>query len=274
MNEYRLAALDMDGTLLNTAHELTPYTREALRRASAAGRIMALCTGRCLSEIRPLLPMLDGVQYAIGINGARLYDLRTQAAMMSVNLSADDAAWILDEAMRYDACRQIILGDQSYHDFARGERLTRCRLDGFAGVFEAGSICVDDLEALRREQPDRVAKINVFLADPADQPRFEAGLARHTRAVFFDAIVPGVEICAAGATKAQGLRALCARLGVPIEQTMAVGDGGNDLDVMRAAAFSVAMGNAVEPVRAAAHAVTDDCDHDGAAKAIERWMGV
>jgi hydroxymethylpyrimidine pyrophosphatase-like HAD family hydrolase len=53
---------------------------------------------------------------------------------------------------------------------------------------------------------------------------------------------------------------------------MAVGDGENDIELMRAAGFSVAMGNAVEAVRRAADALTDDCDHDGAAKAVLRYM--
>ena len=53
---------------------------------------------------------------------------------------------------------------------------------------------------------------------------------------------------------------------------MAVGDGGNDLELMRAAGFSVAMGNALPEVRDIADAVTEDCDHDGCALALERWL--
>ena len=49
---YVLAALDMDGTLLNTAHETTAYTRNAICKAAAAGKITVLSTGRCLSELR------------------------------------------------------------------------------------------------------------------------------------------------------------------------------------------------------------------------------
>ena len=51
-NLYDLAALDMDGTLLNSNSAVTPFTREALRRADDAGKVIALCTGRALSELR------------------------------------------------------------------------------------------------------------------------------------------------------------------------------------------------------------------------------
>ena len=273
MENYRLAALDMDGTLLNSAHALTDYTRGVLRRATSAGRIMALCTGRCLSELRYLLDELDGVSYAIAVNGGRLYDLRARRSMRSLNLPAADAEWILGEAMRCDACHQIILGDESFHDFGGEPMLSHYHMSEYGSLFEAGSTRVNDLEARRREHADEVGKINVFFAGASDKRRFLARL--EGRAVSWcDAVTMGVEITPVGATKAQGLRALCELLGVPVSQSMAVGDGGNDLPVMRAAGFSVAMGNAIPEVRAAANAFTDDCDHDGAARAIERFMGV
>ena len=87
-----------------------------------------------------------------------------------------------------------------------------------------------------------------------------------------DSLGVGYEISPREATKALGLEELCRHLGVPVSAAMAVGDGGNDLDIMRAAGFSVAMGNAVEAVKSAAGASTDECDHDGAARAVARYL--
>lgn len=271
--EYRLAALDMDGTLLNSQHAPTPYTCDVLRRASVAGRVMVLCTGRCLSEFSYLLPQLSGVAYAISVNGARLYDLRTLKAVVSHDIADADAAWILRESSRYDTCRQIVLGDQSYHDFGGDAMLSHFHMSAYGRIFESGSIRTDDLLAVHGAHPGCTAKVNVFFHDADEKRRFEADVRRRAVTVC-DAVTLGLEISPRGATKAQGLRALCERLNIPIEQAMAIGDGGNDLEVMRAAGFSVAMGNAIDEVRAIAHAVTDDCDHDGAAKAIERFMNV
>ena len=55
---------------------------------------------------------------------------------------------------------------------------------------------------------------------------------------------------------------------------MAVGDSDNDVDMLEAAGLAVAMGNAVPRARAAAGVVTDDCDHDGVGRAVERLLGV
>ena len=67
------------------------------------------------------------------------------------------------------------------------------------------------------------------------------------------------------------LRALAEALEIPRERVMAVGDGLNDRTLLEAAGLAVAMGNAHPAIKAIADYVTDDCDHDGAAKAIERF---
>ena len=82
----------------------------------------------------------------------------------------------------------------------------------------------------------------------------------------------GFELSPPEASKSKGLEALCRHLGIPLSRTVAVGDGGNDLDLMEAAGFSVAMGNAEDDVRAVADATTEDNDHDGAARAVARYL--
>lgn len=75
-----------------------------------------------------------------------------------------------------------------------------------------------------------------------------------------------------GVSKADALRALCAHWGIGTEDTLALGDGDNDLEMLRAAGLGVAMGNASAEVRRAAGFVTEDNDHDGAAHALQALM--
>ncbi|HEY7974621.1 MAG TPA: HAD family hydrolase, partial [Ktedonobacterales bacterium] len=74
------------------------------------------------------------------------------------------------------------------------------------------------------------------------------------------------------ASKGASLRWLAQRLGIPMDQTMAIGDGVNDVSMLREAGLGVAMGNAAPEVRQAADAVTAAFDEDGAALAIERYV--
>ena len=76
----------------------------------------------------------------------------------------------------------------------------------------------------------------------------------------------------AAANKGDALCSLCAALGIPIEETLAFGDGTNDTSMLRAAGAGVAMGNADFSVKAAADTVCDDNEHDGLAEYLERLM--
>lgn len=81
-----------------------------------------------------------------------------------------------------------------------------------------------------------------------------------------------MEINASGVSKAKGLSTLCAHLGIDLAECMAVGDADNDVEMLKAVGFGVAMGNALPVVKAAAGAVMSDCNHDGCAEAIERFL--
>ena len=268
---YRLAALDMDGTLLNTDHELTPYTRRVLERCAAAGKLIVLSTGRCRSELRQYLDALPGIAYVIGENGASIYDPSGGEALLQMTMNDQDVQAIFDAVRDLDALPQVFIGNQSYMRRFDADVLRRCHILDFMGVFLDTAVLVDDVAALCREHPGEIEKVNLYFTGPDEKQRWLARLAGRGLAVS-GSIGVGCECSPVGADKGTGLRALCAAIGLPIEQTLAVGDGGNDLDLMTAAGFSVAMANAIEPVKTLAHAITDDCDHDGCAKALEKYL--
>ena len=65
---------------------------------------------------------------------------------------------------------------------------------------------------------------------------------------------------------------LCEYLGIPVEETIAVGDADNDIEVLKTAGLAIAMGNAAEHVKAIADVMVADCDHDGCAEAIGKYL--
>jgi hydroxymethylpyrimidine pyrophosphatase-like HAD family hydrolase len=81
-----------------------------------------------------------------------------------------------------------------------------------------------------------------------------------------------LEITPLGVTKAQGLEWLCRHLGIDLSETIVVGDGDNDLEVLGVAGLAVAMGNATSEVLATAHVTVSDNDHDGIVEVVERWL--
>ena len=81
-----------------------------------------------------------------------------------------------------------------------------------------------------------------------------------------------MELNAPGISKGRGLMALAERLGLALDEVMAVGDSGNDLTMLEAAGLGVAMGNATEEIKQAADVITADNNHDGVAEAIEKYV--
>ena len=81
-----------------------------------------------------------------------------------------------------------------------------------------------------------------------------------------------MELTAPGVNKGSAVQALCARLGLAPEQVMAFGDAGNDLELLRWAGWSFAMGNASDEAKAAARYVTGSNTEAGVAMAVERYF--
>jgi hydroxymethylpyrimidine pyrophosphatase-like HAD family hydrolase len=141
----------------------------------------------------------------------------------------------------------------------------------FAGVFRSGSQIDKDVPGICLSNRGLVEKINFYFRKQSEQEAFIA-MATRLPLTLSTSIGIGCELSPPGVTKSSGLETLCRHLSIPLASVMAVGDGGNDLDIMGIAGLSVAMGNAIEPVKALAHTMTEDNDHDGAARAIERYV--
>lgn len=268
---YVLAALDMDGTLLNTDHVTTAYTRDVLARAAEAGRITALATGRCLSELGYHLRTFSAVRYVINENGACVYDMHTRQCVSRVSIADADIEFIIDLCGKYDMICQFFMNDQAYMRWPEHEDLTPYHIENFRPVFNAGSLYEMEMFELYRRTRARVDKVNLYFRTAEDRARMRK-ILEPRGLVIADSIGLGLEMSAPGVTKAAGLERLCRYLNLPLEDTMAVGDAANDIEILQTAGLGVAMGNAIPEVMAVAGAVTEDCDHDGAAKAIERYM--
>ena len=271
--DVALIALDMDGTLLNSHHETTAYTRAALRRAAESGRAVAIATGRCLSELTGHLQRMPEVRYVICESGACIHDVREGRDIRHETISRAEAARVIEAARAFDLLAQMFIENQSYIRAEPGASIAAYHAETFRCVFEEGSLWRPDLYEWFLSGRAEAGKFNLYFTCAEDRARMRRALAGSSLTLA-DTTGLGLEISSANSTKGRALRRLCAALGIPLERTMAVGDSDNDVDMLEAAGFAVAMGNAVPRARAAAGVVTDDCDHDGVGRAVERLLGV
>ena len=265
----KLIGIDIDGTLINSKTELTQATIDALQTAADHGIEVVISTGRLLSEYAYLVEQLPMMRYTVTCSGAQVLDLREQRTIFRRPLSDTELRDIYGRLRDLDCLMQIFDDhDGRIHnrasDLAQAERF--CGSD-LARMLRREHIPEDDLDAYVANYRGVTNKVHMFFADPAVKAQAAARLEGVSYQVL-DSAHWDLELTADGVDKALGLDALARHLGLTAQQVMAIGDGGNDLAMIRYAGLGVAMANASEEVKAAADRITASNDEDGVAKII------
>lgn len=269
---YRLLALDMDGTALNTNKEITPKTAAAIRAALAAGYEVLFCTGRNLVEMRKELALFPEMRYAVCCSGAVVKDLKTGEALSMTTLDYDLAKRVIQAAAGMDVHIVYFIGDELYADRTVRGRMDYYNCQCFHDLYESCATWMEDPASMLERMPKNIRKINLFFHDAEEYRRM--GELLDEMGVNHPSGIPlNYEISPGGVSKAAGLEVLCRHLGLSMEQVIACGDEGNDLSMIQAAGLGVAMGNASSSIKAAADMIVADCDHDGVAEVIETYLG-
>lgn len=272
MSQYQLIALDMDGTLLNSKKQLSEGNRAALERAAAAGKQIALSTGRCRPELAEYLAQIPGIRYLDCSSGALVYDIKEQKEICARRIRPELICEFIQYALQEDLMFHLL--DQ--HSYVWSRQLHRMEYYGM-GVYQSlfERICTP-LEHIPEDylaHPFPVEKFNFYHPSLEARERTREWIELHHFPVTMAySEISSLELTAAGVDKGSGLAKLCEHLGISTAESIAVGDADNDLPVLRTAGLSIAMGNAAEHVRKSAQVCVSDCDHDGCAEAIDHYL--
>ena len=270
MSKYKLIAFDMDGTLLNSRKEISECTMDAVNRAFDAGKEVILSTGRCVAELREYFKMIPRLRYVVCSSGAILYEVKEEKILYSNSISAELVKKIL-EASRKEDMMVHLLAIESIVQKKDIPQMDRFGMGVYRPMYEKVTTQVDDIYAYYYEKPFEVPKLNLYHATAEGRERTRKRLTG-LDLVLADAEKTSLECSATGVTKGTGLLRLCDHLKVGIDETIAVGDADNDLNILKTAGLAVAVGNANEHVKAVADVVVNDCDHDGCAEAIDKYL--
>lgn len=264
-----LIAIDIDGTLLDPQHQITPAVQAAIASARQRGVHVVLATGRPFVGVRRFLEQL-------GLNHAGHYCITNNGALVQ---QAHDGQTIAETVLSFEDylyCEQLAreLGVH-FHALDHQFLYTANRDISPHTVYESYLSGIP-LKFRRVEEMDRSMVFpKVMMID--DQPVLDAAIARlpaeaHQRFTIMKSSPVFLEILDRRVDKGEGLKKLTEYLGLAREQVMALGDQQNDLAMIRYAGLGVAMGNALDEVKAAADHVTASNRESGVALAIERFV--
>lgn len=269
----RLAGLDLDGTLLRQDKSISDYSRQVLGRAAERGTVIVPVTGRPLAGVPASVRSLPGVRYCITSNGAAVYDLKDGKVLREVLMGPGTVLSVLAASEGIWAIREIFTGGWGYHETQDYEKLK----ERFAGTpvmsyIDSSRRKTESLEGLIRKRQCGFENISVMCRCFEDRELVRERLERIRGINVIRPWKTDLEITDSGAEKGDALLFLAERLGIRREETMAAGDSDNDLSLLKKAGIALAMGNASAHIREAADYITEDNEHDGAARAVERFI--
>ena len=252
-------ALDIDGTVLEPEGVVTPAVHAAVRRAVDAGAHVVLSTGRSLLAARPVAAQLGLTSgWLVVSNGSVTATIDPPEVVDVTTFDAGPVVRMLREHLpdALVAVEDLSDGYRVSAPFPEGE------LAGEQRVLPLDELVAGPVIRVVLRSPDQGAEDFLDLVE-------RIGLKDVAYAVGYTA---WLDIAPEGVSKASALETVRQRLGVDAAATAAVGDGRNDLEMLRWAACGVAMGHAPAEVQDAADRVTLPVHEDGLACALSWWF--
>lgn len=264
-----LVAIDMDGTLLDPAHKLTARVKQAIAEARALGVHIVLTSGRPVPGLAPFLQEL-GIEgdddYCIACNGGLVQRIGPRETVVEYPLSFDDFVY----------CEQVAREIGVHFQALDAQRMYTPNQD--ISIYTVADSHLSRMPLSYRRMADMDPGMSFIKLMMIDEPEvLDAAIARLPTALterfavlksapFF------LEVFDRRAGKGPSLQKLAEHLGIDRANVMAIGDQENDLTMLQYAGTSVAMGNAIDAVKATARFETATNADEGVAKAIERFV--
>jgi hypothetical protein len=260
----RLIAMDLDGTLVKGEQGITPRVRRAIETARGAGIEVTIATGRMFRSARRFAKDLHVTLPIICYQGSLVRDPVTGATHQHEVLPTGPSQAAIQFARSAGLHVNAYINDDLYMEadtpegrfYAASSDVPITFVDDLAAAVTAGStklvFVMDEDRVL-----DAVAAMDGRFGSEVQATRSHPRFA---------------ELVRRDVNKGTALRRVAEVAGVPIEQTMGIGDNLNDLDLVQSAGIGVAMGDGDPRVRAAADWITGSYEEDGVAQAIERLL--
>ena len=267
--KYKLIALDIDGTLINSSNQITENVKLAIQKAKEKGIKVVLCTGRPLKGVEKFLDELslrEKGDYAATFNGALIQDTFTKDARCHLTLNYEELVNLYNLSIEigsrshfYDT-KTLYTFNKDVSDFTvleshlTGTHLNVTTLDDVPKDINMSKFMMIDHpeildECVKKIPQEYYEKYTIVRSTP-----------------FF------LEILRPEANKGSGISLLAKELGLKQEEIICVGDAGNDKHMIEYAGLGVAMGNATDEIKEMADYVTLSNDEDGVAHVINKFI--
>ncbi|GAX00325.1 sugar-phosphatase [Secundilactobacillus mixtipabuli] len=263
----KLIAIDIDGTLVNNRKQLTQHTIDTVTKAREKGIKVVLCTGRPITGVAQYLEPLNisgDTEYVVTFNGS-LAQTISGTPIVSHNITLEDYIDLETVARKanihfhMETLDHIYTANRDISPYTVAESF----LVQMPIRFRMPEEITDELTISKGMFVDDPKRLAPFIKNFPEELK-ERFYVVQSEPYFFEAMNKN-------ASKGNAIAELAAKLGFAADEVMAIGDQGNDLTMVKFAGTGVAMGNAIDDMKAIAQFVTKTNEEDGVAYAIEKF---
>jgi len=282
----KLICLDMDGTTLSSTNEISKENIEAIKKAQEDGHIVMVISGRAPESINATLEKYNLNCPIGGSNGTAVFADGNLLELTSLTKEQNKAAAIeLDkEFVPYkiytnkgiyvpqdweERLNKVLSSDKvpfEYYKNENFERMTKIP-DEAEGIQFFNSV-----QTLIEDNDITMQKFFILSLDPAQKDRLQVYL-QEIEATYITTSSPfNLEVMNIKGNKGNGLKVMAEYFGIPLEDTVAIGDQFNDIPMFKVAGLAIAMGNAEKEVKELSDVITLTNDENGVAHAIYKYI--
>jgi Cof subfamily protein (haloacid dehalogenase superfamily) len=267
LSACEVVAFDLDGTLFDDEKDISSSNRFAVEQIARSGVLVLVATGRVASVLPSVVQSLPGLFAIVGANGSSIMKVVPGGGIKLVHecgiMSEEGSALISQLIENFDVYIDVADHGGLYTSAGMLARIA-------TREFEISPQQVDFVCQTRLERPDfvRFERINVYTRNPDERKQVRDWLEKKKGLSFANSLGTNIEINAQGISKWDGIRQCAEVAGYDWHHCMVMGDGTNDISMIKAASVGVAMDNAPTVVKTCADAVAPCNVDDGVAYAL------
>lgn len=264
--DYKLIAIDMDGTLLNSKKEISNRTYDAIQKAKDKGIHIVLATGRLLKSAQFVAENLKLSNHILACNGAIIID--DKKVIYSRPMDLNEVEKVMALGKKFSAYYHFYDESCLYSNTYNKEIV-----DYYSSRDQKINIKIfkNDSEILNNKDLN-IYKFLFIDNDLQKLANLREELTQVNKISLTKSWSNNLEVMDTEASKGLGLKFLCNELNISPEHVIAIGDNENDLSMISFAGLGVSMGNGEEIVKKQSDYITSTNDEDGVAKVIEKFI--
>ncbi|MBP3463091.1 MAG: HAD family phosphatase [Clostridia bacterium] len=288
---YKLVAIDLDGTLLNSYGEVSQRTREAIKEATQKGVEVVLASGRPISSVEDLATELEANHYLVSGNGATVYDMRQKSIVYDQFLSKEQILNIVkiceENSIYYNIYteNEVLTKSLNYNTLFYHSENTHKQEEKRTNI----NILTDVYDYVLRTNNQKYLKVTV-----CDQSQIVFGSIIKKLRTINDIDVLDVahmskkiiksgteeilveycytEITNKNVNKWTALEYIMKKENISKEEVIAIGDNVNDKEMIEEAGLGVAMGNSTQNIKEIANEITSTNNEDGVYEIFRKYI--